>query len=122
MEPRRVTVHDLTITDFDPSAGTFDLSIRCSGGVYVRTLIVEIARQVGSAAHMTALERTRHGPFANEADAQAARAAGVPTAGVCPVTEAELGDALRLIAAIDEADAALREHVPPPPGGGEAAA
>jgi tRNA pseudouridine55 synthase len=41
----------------------FALEVSCSGGTYIRTLIADIARHVESRAHMTALVRTRQGPF-----------------------------------------------------------
>ena len=69
VEKRPVTVHRLAVSGLDAATGVFDLEVRCSGGTYVRTLIEDIGREVGSAAHMTALERTRHGPFCSEAEA-----------------------------------------------------
>jgi tRNA pseudouridine55 synthase len=41
----------------------FALSIECSGGLYVRTLIVDLARSLGGRAHMTALLRTKQGIY-----------------------------------------------------------
>lgn len=41
----------------------FGLDITCSGGTYVRTLIEDIGKQVGSGAHMTGLSRTQQGVF-----------------------------------------------------------
>ena len=34
-------------------AGEFDISVSCSGGTYIRSLIVDIARGADAAAHMT---------------------------------------------------------------------
>ena len=40
---------------------TADLSVRCSKGTYIRTLAEDIARAVGSVAHLIALRRTQVG-------------------------------------------------------------
>ncbi|MCU0619438.1 MAG: tRNA pseudouridine(55) synthase TruB [Gemmatimonadaceae bacterium] len=41
-----------------------DVRVTCGGGTYVRSLARDIARHVGSAAHLVALRRTHAGPFA----------------------------------------------------------
>ena len=41
----------------------FGLDIECGGGTYVRSLISDMARAAGTRAHMTALRRTKQGPF-----------------------------------------------------------
>lgn len=63
--PRRpVTISALEITRFEqgmrPRAF---LRIECSGGTYIRSLVRDIGRAVGSAATMTFLSRTRNGVF-----------------------------------------------------------
>jgi tRNA U55 pseudouridine synthase TruB len=96
-----VTVHSLDVTDFDATSSTFGLRVRCGGGTYVRTLIVDLGRAVGSAAHMTALVRTQVGPFACE---------GTGADGVSvmrPVREGQFGEAACYYAAMDEAAAVL---------------
>ena len=60
--PRTVTVHDLELTSFaGPSAAAF--TMRCSKGTYVRALARDLGRALGVGAHVTALRRTRSGPF-----------------------------------------------------------
>ena len=61
-EARPVTVYKLELmpTSVLPH---FSLDIECSGGFYVRSVISDIARACGSRAHMTALTRTKQGPF-----------------------------------------------------------
>ena len=56
VELRPVTVYRMAVGAYDAAAGVFDLEVSCSGGTYVRTLINDMAKDVGSAAHMTALE------------------------------------------------------------------
>ena len=124
VELRPVTVHRLAVHSFDRATGEFGLDVRCSGGTYVRTLIEDLGRAVGSAAHMSALERTRHGPFCSAAEAEAvsqrmgsgehdgATDDNVPALVVTPVVEEELADPLRLLAAVEEATAALEATQP----------
>ncbi len=51
------------IEDGDGGVVQADVRITCGGGTYVRSLARDLARAVGSAAHLTALRRTRTGPF-----------------------------------------------------------
>jgi len=68
-EPRTIVIHALELVAFrGPEAA--DLSVRCSKGTYVRSLARDLGRTLGPGAHVTALRRTRSGPFAL-ADAQA---------------------------------------------------
>ncbi len=58
---RPVTIHDLTIEEYDGK--TLRITITCSRGTYARVLADEIAIALGSAGHLSALERPRSGPF-----------------------------------------------------------
>lgn len=60
-EARTVTVHSLTLNDF--SAHELKLSVACSKGFFVRTLAADIGEALGCGAHLTALRRTKSGPF-----------------------------------------------------------
>lgn len=63
----KVTVHALAL---DAAAGAvlpaFAIDVECGGGVYVRSLVADIARACDSRAHMTHLVRTQQGPFVLE--------------------------------------------------------
>jgi tRNA pseudouridine55 synthase len=62
VEARAVTVHELRLTGWaGPSAAS--LHVRCSKGTYVRSLGADLGRALGPGAHVTALRRTRSGPF-----------------------------------------------------------
>jgi tRNA pseudouridine55 synthase len=61
LEPRAVTIHRLTITDFYYPRLTLD--IECSTGTYIRSLGRDLATSLGSGAVMSALERTAIGTF-----------------------------------------------------------
>jgi tRNA pseudouridine55 synthase len=59
--PRPVTVSELSW--LGGKDGEHTLLIKCSAGTYVRSLIHDIGRELGSGAVMTALRRTHSGPF-----------------------------------------------------------
>ena len=68
-EPRPVTISHLKLAHRgkgDASDGLFGLDVSCSGGTYIRTLISDLARTCGGRAHMTALVRTRQGPYISD--------------------------------------------------------
>lgn len=57
-EPRRVTVYDFRLMRWEPGErprALFD--VRCSRGTYIRTLIDDLGRALGTGAHLTALLR-----------------------------------------------------------------
>ena len=55
--PRTVTVYELRLVDFDEAAQSGTLDIFCSKGTYIRTLIDDIARSLGTVGVMTGLDR-----------------------------------------------------------------
>lgn len=59
--PRRVSFHWITVDRLEGSE--LCLSLRCSKGAYVRTLIEDIGEALGCGAHVTTLRRTGLGPF-----------------------------------------------------------
>ena len=59
--PRQVTIHQLELLECDGMQAR--LLVDCSKGTYIRTLAQDIGRQLGCGAHLTALRRTRVGPF-----------------------------------------------------------
>lgn len=62
--PRAVTIYSLDLIAL--RAAELELEVRCSKGTYVRTLVEDIARALGSGAHVAALRRTGLGPFTGE--------------------------------------------------------
>ena len=60
--PRAVVIHALEMTHF---GGPEDLRlhVHCSKGTYVRALARDLGRVLGVGGHVTALRRTRSGPF-----------------------------------------------------------
>ncbi|MFN0097271.1 MAG: tRNA pseudouridine(55) synthase TruB, partial [Gemmatimonadaceae bacterium] len=65
--PVRVTVFRWEVLALRDAPGggiaEADVRIHCGGGTYIRSLARDLARAVGSAAHLTALRRVRSGPF-----------------------------------------------------------
>lgn len=63
--PRRVTIERLTLERYEWPALT--LTVRCSKGTYVRTLVEDLAYAAGTVAHVAALRRLEIEPFAEGA-------------------------------------------------------
>lgn len=64
-EARTVHVYKLDLS-IPRQLPEFSLSVECGGGLYIRTLIVDLARAVSGRAHMTALLRIKQGIFTLE--------------------------------------------------------
>ena len=56
-KPRPINISRLELTEFDGGEGT--LEVDCSSGTYIRSLVDDIGRKLGTGAVMTALERTK---------------------------------------------------------------
>ena len=61
LAPVTVTVHDWDFRALD--SRSLRAIITCSGGTYIRGLARDLGRACASAAHLSALRRTRVGPF-----------------------------------------------------------
>lgn len=60
-EPRSVTIGRLDLLSFEPPFAR--LSVACSKGTYIRTLVEDIGQALGAGAHVAELRRTQAGPF-----------------------------------------------------------
>lgn len=60
--PRRITVHEFEAVEWQDD-GLLSLRVRCSKGTYVRTLVEDLGRALGSFAHVAWLRRTAVGPY-----------------------------------------------------------
>ncbi len=60
---RPVTIHKLTLLNFDPSTREATIDCACSKGTYIRSLCDDLARALGTSAVMTALRRTEAAGF-----------------------------------------------------------
>ena len=60
-EPVPITVRSLALDRYEPPELAF--TVECTSGTYVRTLAHDIGRTLGPGAYLTALRRTRIGPY-----------------------------------------------------------
>jgi len=70
LAPRAVTIHSLTLEDWDasdPARPIAIVDVECSAGTYVRALARDLGARLGSAAYLCGLVRTASGPFRLEA-------------------------------------------------------
>jgi tRNA pseudouridine55 synthase len=58
---RQVTIHALSLQEAGPETASFSATV--SKGTYIRSLARDIALALGTYGHVTALRRTRAGPF-----------------------------------------------------------
>ncbi len=63
-DARQITIDALELTGVD--GGEFEISVSCSKGTYIRSLIADIGERLGCGAVMTALRRTRSNGFSIE--------------------------------------------------------
>lgn len=61
-QPREIEIYGLELLRLEGYA--LELDVACSKGTYVRTLIEDIARALGTVAHVTVLRRLGVGPYA----------------------------------------------------------
>ncbi|MCS4533698.1 tRNA pseudouridine(55) synthase TruB [Neisseria montereyensis] len=60
-KPRNITIYHIDIQHYAPPEAVID--VRCSKGTYIRTLSEDIAKHIGTFAHLTALRRTETAGF-----------------------------------------------------------
>lgn len=65
LEPRRVTVSAFAVLEVRRIPGWIDVDVRvqCSSGTYIRALARDLGERLDVGGHLTALRRTRVGPF-----------------------------------------------------------
>ncbi len=62
--PKLIHIYEFTLIEFNPPSASFRL--RCSKGVYVRTICAEIGNALGCGAILESLRRTQSGDFTIE--------------------------------------------------------
>jgi tRNA pseudouridine55 synthase len=100
---RAVTIHELKIVAIEADETVFET--RCGKGTYVRAIARDLGRALGCYGHVTALRRTRVGPFV-ESDAVPLAALEDPEGAAKALrrVEAGLGELTRIL--VDRTDAA----------------
>ena len=60
-EARPITIHRLTVLEFDDAQKTLTFEVHCSKGTYIRNLVEDIGTAVGCCAHVSELRRVSVG-------------------------------------------------------------
>lgn len=63
---RQVTIHQLDLIENDLTEKRYTIKVVCSKGTYIRTLCVDIGKELGYPAHMSNLIRTETGSIKQE--------------------------------------------------------
>lgn len=63
VKSRRVTILEITLLDYRPELGEFDLDVRCTKGTYIRSIVEDLGLMLGCGAHVTVLRRLESGPY-----------------------------------------------------------
>jgi tRNA pseudouridine55 synthase len=103
LKPRPVTISRIELTAYeDPLVS---LSVRCSKGLYIRTLCAEIGDALGMGAHLTGLERTRSGRFSIDRAITLDQLQTMMTAGNGQEAVTSIDDALAAFPAVPVSEA-----------------
>jgi len=65
LKARTVTIHSARVSAA-PDADHVEIEIECGKGTYVRSIVRDLAEALGACAHVSALRRTRVGPFTED--------------------------------------------------------
>ncbi len=76
IKPRQVTIHRISLVAFEDPFVT--ILVRCSKGVYIRSLCADVGERLGMGAHLTSLKRTRSGRFVIDSAVTLERLASMP--------------------------------------------
>ena len=63
IEPRRVTISEIKLLEFDEAAQIAKIKTACSSGTYIRSIANDLGEKLGCGGYLIALERTRSGKF-----------------------------------------------------------
>jgi tRNA pseudouridine55 synthase len=104
LSARQVTIHALDLVAAEADEAVFEA--RCGKGTYVRAIARDLGRLLGCFGHVTALRRTRVGPFA-EADSVTFSDLAAENVAAAPMRRVEAG-LMELPRVIVDRDAAAR--------------
>jgi tRNA pseudouridine55 synthase len=102
LEPRAITIYELEVLGWLPPRLT--LAVECSSGTYMRSLAYDLGERVGCGAFLSALVRTRSGPFALSESVTLDQVADAVTGG----TDVEV--AARIARFLHPLDIALQQY------------
>jgi len=63
IKPRAVTIKSLKLLNYDETQGLISLETLVSKGTYIRSLVNDLAKDLGTIGHVHELERIQSGPF-----------------------------------------------------------
>lgn len=63
IHPRKVTIYELKLLNFDYESQTAEIFTDCKSGTYIRSLAFDIAQKLGTGAYLTELTRTKSDVF-----------------------------------------------------------
>ena len=66
-KPRKITINNITLNEYNDEENSFQITVNCSKGTYIRTLANDIGEKLGCGAALSALNRTKSGRFSLEA-------------------------------------------------------
>tara|TARA_B100000614_G_C14514265_1_gene479843 strand:- start:305 stop:1183 length:879 start_codon:yes stop_codon:yes gene_type:complete len=94
-QPRKVKIHELTVSD-GPKSNVFKLKVKCGSGTYIRSLVSDIAQQAGSLGHVGTLRRTAIGSHNETESSQVEKAVIIKlTEGLKDYEMIQVDDTLR---------------------------
>ena len=65
-KPRSVTIYSADVISENEESGEYEISVECSSGTYIRTLISDLGEKLGCGAVLTELRRTKANGFGIE--------------------------------------------------------
>ena len=63
IEPRKVTIYNIELKNFDEKYQTADILVKCSKGTYIRSIANDLGENLGCFGHLSRLIRTQAGKF-----------------------------------------------------------
>lgn len=63
IKPRKVTIFDIVLKNFDESSQTADIFVKCSKGTYIRSIAFDLGKNLGCGGHLINLVRCQAGMF-----------------------------------------------------------
>lgn len=108
LSPRLVTIYALDLIDAGRDQAVFEA--RCGKGTYVRALARDLGRILGCYGHVSALRRTRVGPFYEKDAVSLSDLEATQGAGFLRGVEAGLGELPRVVVNRDAAARLRRGH------------
>lgn len=63
IKPRKVTISKIELKEFDKTSQSAKITVACSKGTYIRSIVYDLGAKLGCGGYLTALERTQAGKF-----------------------------------------------------------